>query len=176
MELVVRRYDAPCGTLLLGSAGDRLCLCDWMHDGSPSRTSARIFRNLKTVLTAGVSPATDRAAAQLDAYFAGRLRAFDVPMLFIGTPFQKVVWEALTSVAFGDTVSYASVARRIGRPEAVRAVANAIGANPLSIIVPCHRVVGSDGSLTGYAGGLEAKRMLLGFERSLCQDCCRRDR
>lgn len=107
----------------------------------------------------------DRAARQLDEYFAGRRRVFDLPLLTVGTPFQRAVWELLTEIPFGGTRSYAWLAAQLGHPRAVRAVAAANRANALSIFIPCHRVVGSDGSLTGYAGGLAAKRLLLGLEQ-----------
>ena len=102
---------------------------------------------------------------QMAAYARGERHAFDLPLAFaIGTPFQQSVWRALLAIAQGDTVSYAELARRVGRPSAVRAVGAAVGKNPISVIVPCHRVVGSDGSLTGYAGGVERKRALLRHE------------
>lgn len=107
----------------------------------------------------------DCAARQLDEYFAGRRRVFDLPLLTVGTPFQRAVWELLTEIPFGGTRSYAWLAAQLGHPRAVRAVAAANRANALSIFIPCHRVVGSDGSLTGYAGGLAAKRLLLGLEQ-----------
>jgi methylated-DNA-[protein]-cysteine S-methyltransferase len=102
--------------------------------------------------------------AALDAYFSGRAVAFDVPLAPIGTPFQREVWTALRDIPFGGTASYAEVARRIGRPRAARAVGAANARNPIAILVPCHRVIGADGSLTGYAGGLERKRALLALE------------
>jgi len=102
--------------------------------------------------------------AALDAYFSGRAVAFDVPLAPTGTPFQRAVWTALRDIPFGATASYAEIARRIGRPRAVRAVGAANARNPIAIFVPCHRVIGSDGSLTGYAGGLERKRALLALE------------
>ena len=107
----------------------------------------------------------DRAVRQLDEYFAAQRRVFDVPLLTVGTPFQRAVWELLTEIPFGGTRSYAWLAAQLGHPRAVRAVAAANRANALSIFIPCHRVVGSDGSLTGYAGGLAAKRLLLGLEQ-----------
>lgn len=107
----------------------------------------------------------DCAARQLDEYFAGRRRVFDLPLLTVGTPFQRAVWELLTEIPFGETRSYAWLAAQLGHPRAVRAVAAANRANALSIFIPCHRVVGSNGSLTGYAGGLAAKRLLLGLEQ-----------
>jgi methylated-DNA-[protein]-cysteine S-methyltransferase len=105
------------------------------------------------------------AAAQLGEYFAGRLTSFDLPVTMMGTAFQRLVWSALPDIPYGTTVSYRELAALIGRPSAARAVGLANGRNPVSIIVPCHRVIGSDGSLTGYGGGLERKRYLLDLER-----------
>lgn len=105
------------------------------------------------------------ARRQLDAYFAGRLRRFDLPLAPEGTPFQQRVWRALLDIPYGETVSYGELARRIGRPSAVRAVGAANGQNPLSIVIPCHRVIGSDGRLVGYGGGLPAKSALLALEQ-----------
>jgi methylated-DNA-[protein]-cysteine S-methyltransferase len=103
--------------------------------------------------------------AQLDEYFAGDRTTFDLPVQLAGTPFQHEVWHALQAIPYGTTISYGELARRIGRSAAVRAVGLANGKNPVSIVVPCHRVVGSDGSLTGYGGGLERKRYLLELEQ-----------
>lgn len=105
------------------------------------------------------------ARRQFEAYFAGDLIEFDLPLTPHGTPFQKSVWSALNTIPYGTTISYAELARRIGNPNASRAVGLANGANPLSIIVPCHRVIGANGSLTGYGGGLDTKRFLLDLER-----------
>lgn len=105
------------------------------------------------------------ARRQFDAYFAGERTDFDLPLAPRGTVFQRDVWHALCDIPYGETISYAELARRIGRPRAVRAVGLANGANPLSIVVPCHRVIGANGSLTGYGGGLDAKRWLLALER-----------
>ncbi len=104
------------------------------------------------------------AREQLTAYFAGRLRRFGLPLDMVGTDFQKSVWAALLTIPFGETRSYGDIARQIGRPTAFRAVGAANGRNPLSIIAPCHRGIGTNGSLTGFAGGLEAKTFLLGLE------------
>lgn len=104
------------------------------------------------------------AAAQLAEYFAGERTSFDVPLAPHGTPFQLRVWRALREIPYGTTWSYGELARRIGKPSAVRAVGLANGRNPIPIIVPCHRVIGADGSLTGYGGGLDRKRYLLGLE------------
>lgn len=106
----------------------------------------------------------DRARAQLDAYFAGELEAFDLPLEPRGTAFQRSVWSALVDIPFGETSSYGMIAKRIGRPAAVRAVGAANGSNPIAVIIPCHRVIGSNGSLTGYGGGIPRKKWLLNHE------------
>jgi methylated-DNA-[protein]-cysteine S-methyltransferase len=102
----------------------------------------------------------------LHDYFAGKLKKFSLPLDFSGTEFQKQVWRSLLTIPFGETRTYGQIARQIGRPKSVRAVGAASGKNPISIIAPCHRVIGSDGKLTGFAGGLEAKAFLLGLEKS----------
>jgi len=104
------------------------------------------------------------AAAQLTAYFAGELREFALPLRLDGTPFQTRVWQALLEIPYGVTLSYSGLAARVGRPGAAQATGRAVGQNPVAILVPCHRVVGGDGGLTGYAGGLAAKRLLLSLE------------
>lgn len=104
--------------------------------------------------------------AQLRAYFKCELKHFDIPLAPVGTPFQLMVWQALRNIPYGELVSYKTIAKAIGNPKAVRAVGGANGKNPLPIIVPCHRVIGSDGSLTGFGGGLETKKRLIDLERS----------
>ncbi|MGW1377020.1 methylated-DNA--[protein]-cysteine S-methyltransferase [Streptomyces sp. NPDC002446] len=106
------------------------------------------------------------AIAQLQAYFRGELTTFDVPLALRGTPFQRRVWAELCTIPYGETLSYGQLAKRLGTPSAARAVGLANGRNPVGIIVPCHRVVGADGSLTGYGGGLDRKRRLLAFEQT----------
>lgn len=157
-------YASPCGVLRLGSFGNRLCLCDWQTGKSHDLVDRRLKRLLQAEYEAGRSDIIDMAARQLDGFFAGTRQTFDIPLLFVGTDFQKTVWNELLRIPFGQTVSYGEMARRIGRPKAVRAVANANGANAISIFAPCHRVIGGDHSLTGYGGGLTAKRMLLALE------------
>ncbi|MBC3766560.1 methylated-DNA--[protein]-cysteine S-methyltransferase [Neptunicella marina] len=115
-----------------------------------------------------VSPSnlTDEACRQLNEYFNGKRRTFDLPLAAKGTDFQQRVWQALSTIPFGDTVSYAYIANAIGKPAAARAVGAANGKNPLSIVVPCHRIIGANGNLTGYAGGLERKAYLLNLEQA----------
>ncbi|MFZ0549011.1 MAG: methylated-DNA--[protein]-cysteine S-methyltransferase [Candidatus Promineifilaceae bacterium] len=112
------------------------------------------------------SAAFEDATAQLKAYFAGDLQAFDLPLAPEGTAFQQTVWEALKSIPYGETISYGELAQEIGRPNAPRAVGAANGRNPLPIVIPCHRVIGQDGSLTGYGGGLHIKKALLSLEKN----------
>ena len=114
----------------------------------------------------GDAAALDAAADQLREYFAGERATFDLPLNPDGNAFERRVWAELARIPYGDTASYAEIARRIGRPGAARAVGRANARNPIAIVVPCHRVIGSDGSLTGYAGGLDAKRALLALERA----------
>ena len=140
----IQHYEAPCGELLLGSIGDRLCLCNWTVEKHPGRVDKR-------------------------AYFRRERTTFDLPLLFAGTDFQKRVWDLLLTIPYGETLSYGELARRLGLPNATRAVANANGANAISIFAPCHRVIGSDGTLTGYGGGLAAKRFLLELEKNSIQ-------
>lgn len=159
-----KRYEAPCGTLLLGAFGDRLCMCDWLTEKHRGHMDERLRRLLKAEFEEGTTDVTELAVSQLDEYFAGKRKEFSVPLLFAGTEFQKKVWAELLKIAYGQTISYGEMARRIGMPSAVRAVANANGANSLSIFAPCHRVIGCGGSLTGYGGGLDTKRALLELE------------
>jgi methylated-DNA-[protein]-cysteine S-methyltransferase len=111
-----------------------------------------------------MAPMCRRVIAQLDEYFAGTRRTFDIALGMQGTEFQLAVWNELLRIPFGETISYAELARRIGRPAAVRAVGAANGANPIPVIVPCHRVIGTNGSLTGYGGGIQRKQWLLAHE------------
>ncbi len=120
---------------------------------------------LGTALDRDAEPVLAAAARQLDAYFDGELTSFDLPLTLDGSPFQRTVWAALQDIPYGETISYGELARRIGQPSASRAVGLANGKNPVSIVVPCHRVIGADGSLTGYGGGMDRKRFLLGLEQ-----------
>lgn len=141
--------------------------------GREGLTGVYFADHLRRPDAAGFGPAVDpvadelldRAVRQFGEYFAGTRRAFDLPLAPVGAPFQRAVWDLLTGIPYGETRSYGALARRLGDVGLARAVGTANGANPLSVVVPCHRVVGSDGSLTGYAGGLARKRLLLDLER-----------
>ena len=149
---------------MLGVYGDKLCLCDWVTGLRSQKTIKRIQSRISGENPLDREDLLDIAEMQLDEYFYGRRREFDLDVMPIGTEFQQLVWQDLTRVSYGQTASYQSIADSIGHPRSVRAVANAIGANPLSIFIPCHRIIGSSGSLTGYAGGQDAKRYLLSLE------------
>jgi methylated-DNA-[protein]-cysteine S-methyltransferase len=164
-----KRYESPCGTLLLGSFNDKLCLCDWQVEKHRDHVDKRLKRVLQADFEDSSSAVIEKAIVLLDEFFAGKRKKFDLPLLFVGTNFQKKVWNELLKIPYGKTVSYGEMASRIGMPRAVRAVANANGANAISIFVPCHRVIGSDGSLTGYGGGLAAKKKLLDLETAFLE-------
>jgi methylated-DNA-[protein]-cysteine S-methyltransferase len=154
--------DSPVGPLLL-VARDGALAGLYMNERAPVRVMAAIDND------GGPGDADaamfEEAARQLGEYFEGRRQVFDLPLALEGTSFQRVVWKALLGIGYGETVSYGQLADQIGRPSAARAVGLANGRNPVSIIVPCHRVVGSDGSLTGYGGGIDNKRRLLDLEQ-----------
>lgn len=160
----IRHYFSPCGEIILGSFGGKLCLCDWADGCQRVSVDQRLQRILNADYVEGSSDVLEMARHQLDEYFLRQHREFDIPLLFVGTDFQKIVWNELLKIPYGATVSYGELARRIGMPKSIRAVANANAVNAISIIAPCHRVIGSDGSLTGYGGGLERKRILLELE------------
>lgn len=164
ISVKVKYYESPCGVLMLGSSAGRICLCDWLEEKHHAMVERRLDRFLNVEFREGTSVALRDATEQLDEFFAGERKGFNVHLFLLGTDFQKKVWGELLKIPYGHTVSYGDMARALGMPGAVRAVANAVGANAVSIFVPCHRVIGSDGSLTGYAGGLDAKFKLLELE------------
>jgi methylated-DNA-[protein]-cysteine S-methyltransferase len=151
------RLESPVGRLDLVASDEALVAVLWERD-RPDRV------RLEPLVEAVDHPILSLTARQLGEYFAGERRAFDIPLEFRGPEFQKSVWQALLTIPFGETRTYGQIAQQIGRPTASRAVGAANGANPISIIAPCHRVIGADGSLTGFAGGMENKRLLLNLE------------
>ena len=168
-QIKIEYYKSPFGELVLGAFENKLCLCDWRFRKMRASIDERIQSGLQASYLEEKSGITEEAIAQLSQYFKGERKRFDLPLLLVGSVFQKKVWNELLRIPFGTTVSYAALSRKLGNEAAIRAVASANGANALSIIVPCHRILGSDGSLTGYAGGLEIKRKLLRLENALQQ-------
>lgn len=160
----IQRYHSPCGDLIIGSFKGRLCLCDWAVEKHRDIIDIRLRKVLQTGYEEKTSDIIQESIRQLDEYFDGKRTVFDIPLLFVGTEFQKNVWHKLLEIPYGKTISYGELAKQVGAPKAVRAVANANGANAISIFTPCHRVIGSNHSLTGYAGGLAAKKQLLDLE------------
>jgi methylated-DNA-[protein]-cysteine S-methyltransferase len=149
--------DSPVGPLLLAGDSEALHVLAFGVGSRPREIDADWNPDTKGVLK--------DVRKELDQYFAGRLRKFSTRLAFNGTPFQNEVWKELTRIPYGETISYLDLANRIKNPKAVRAVGMANGANPIAIIVPCHRVIGSNGSLTGFGGGIPAKRALLELEK-----------
>ena len=167
LKLFLDRTPTPIGlmTLVADDAG-RLCLVGWDgHEARLERSLRVQYGSTDVRLEPTANPAGLTAA--LDAYFRGELTAIDsLAVAMNGTPFQRTVWAALREIPCGTTISYGELARRIGKPAAVRAVGLANGSNPIGVVVPCHRVIGANGSLTGYGGGLDRKRWLLAHERA----------
>jgi len=157
MTFAQTSYPSPVGTLKLVASYGGLAAILWEND-DPGRVRLGAMREQPD------HPVLVETVRQLDDYFAGKRTRFDLPLDFHGTDFQKSVWAALLTIPFGETRSYAEIARQLGRPTAFRAVGAANGKNPISIVAPCHRVIGTNGALTGFAGGLEGKAFLLDLE------------
>jgi len=158
MSDVYRKVDSPVGTLTLVASETHLVAIAWQREGEAPPFGA--------VPEEDPHPVLDETGRQLRAYFAGERRDFDLPLDFRGTDFQRQVWQALLAIPFGETRSYRDIAVALGRPTATRAVGAANGRNPIPIVAPCHRVIGTNGSLTGFGGGLENKAFLLDLERA----------
>jgi methylated-DNA-[protein]-cysteine S-methyltransferase len=160
----IQYFKTPIGELILGSYQDKLCLADWRYRKMRTAIDNRIIRGLSAEFEEFESPIIKETKNQLIAYFERKRRAFDIPLLFVGSEFQKNVWNELLQIPYGKTMTYLDLSKKINNEKAIRAVASANGANAISIIVPCHRIIGSDGKLIGYAGGLKAKSQLLSIE------------
>ncbi len=166
----VEYYLTPFGELILGSFDDKLCLCDWKYRKMRIQIDDRIKSELNADYAYKTSPVIEETIRQLQEYFSGERTIFQLQLKMIGTPFQQSVWDTLCQIPYGTTTTYLDLSRKLGKEKAIRAVAAANGANALSIIVPCHRVVGRSGELVGYAGGLDTKMKLLKLENAPIND------
>ncbi|NVK27002.1 MAG: methylated-DNA--[protein]-cysteine S-methyltransferase [Flavobacteriia bacterium] len=160
-------YHSPAGELILGDYNGQLCLCDWKFRKQRSQIDTRIQKVFNAVFETEPTDFLDEVQVQLESYFNGARTEFDLPLILAGTDFQERVWNELLKIPFGETASYLELSEKLGDVNAIRAVAAANGANAISIVVPCHRIIGSDGSLVGYAGGIRAKKKLLEYEGAI---------
>ena len=166
-KISIQYYKSPVGEILLGSYDGKLCLADWKYRRMRTAIDARIQKGLKAEYVEQGSEVIEKTIVQMQEYFAGEREVFDIPLLMVGTDFQRSVWDGLIKIPYGTTASYLELSKNIGNEKAVRAVASANGANSISIMIPCHRIIGSNGDLVGYAGGLPAKKKLLELESNL---------
>lgn len=164
-SFTVNRYQSPAGELLMGEVDGKICMCDWVTSPRHERNIHKIENWAAQSAIFGQSETLARAREQISEYFDRKRTSFDLPLHMVGTSFQKSVWKDLARFKYGQTATYAELARALGRGEAVRAVASAVAANPISIIVPCHRIIGISNPYA-YAGGGQAKRLLLDIEKA----------
>ena len=165
--IAIQTYKSPVGEILLGSYDGKLCMADWKYRRMRTTIDKRIQKGLNAEYVEESSPIIEETIKQMDEYFSNERKTFDIPLLMVGTEFQKSVWTALRKVDYGTTASYLELAKNMGNEKAVRAVATANGANCIGFIIPCHRIIGSNGDLVGYAGGLSVKKKLLELENNL---------
>ncbi len=166
MQISYIYHSFAFGEMIMASYGAQLVLCDWRYRKSAEAIKQRIARELDSTYIEATSPIIENTIQQLNEYFEQKRSQFDLPILLIGTDFQKKVWQSLSEIPYGKSISYLALSQQLGNEKAIRAVATANGANALAIIIPCHRVIGADGSLVGYAGGLATKKKLLALENS----------
>ena len=164
--LVFERFTTPLGPMIAVANPEGVCLLEFTDRRMLEAELKRLRRHFRSEILPGASGHIERLRTQLSEYFEGARKEFDVPLVTPGSEFQKSVWRLLMEIPYGSAVSYRDQAVRLGKPRAVRAVARANGSNRISIIIPCHRVIGADGSLTGYGGGLWRKQWLLDHERA----------
>ncbi len=165
-HVIVKTYTSPVGEILLGSYEGKLCLADWKYRKMRQQIDKRIQTGLSAEYLEGDHETIQMTIDQLEEYFVGNRKQFDISMYWVGTEFQKKVWNALTQIPYGKTETYLGLSKILGDEKAIRAVATANGANAISILVPCHRIIGSNGDLVGYAGGISVKKRLLKLEGS----------
>ena len=160
----MQEMDSPVGVLVAGATDRGLCLLEFRDREILETQIAKVGARVGPI-ELGTQPFLDQLKRELEEYFDGRRKAFSVPLVYPGTPFQSKVWNALRKIPFGTTISYEELAHRVGSPAGQRAAGHANGQNPIAIIIPCHRVINKDGKLGGYGGGLWRKRILLDLER-----------
>ena len=166
-NIKIQYFKTQVGEIILGSYQNKLCIADWRYRKMRDSIDKRIQKGLNAKYVEEPSEVVTQTINQMNEYFDFKRKVFDIPLVFVGTDFQKKVWQGLIDIPFGTTCSYLELAKRIGNEKAVRAVATANGANSISILVPCHRIIGSNGDLVGYAGGLGTKKKLLDIESNL---------
>jgi len=164
-NICIQYHKTKIGELILGSFKEKLCLLDFNFRKMRNAVDDRIKKGLNAEFKEEDSDIIEKTRTELEEYFQGERKEFDVPIQMVGTDFQKSVWNALLKVPYGTTSSYLQLAKEINNAKAVRAVASANGANSMAIIIPCHRIIGSNGELVGYAGGLPIKKRLLTLEK-----------
>ncbi len=162
----IRYHKSKIGELVLGAFDSKLCLLDFRYRKMRKTVDTRIKSGLKAEFIEQDDDILQATVSQIDEYLSASRSVFDIPILTVGTDFQKAVWTALMTVSYGETSTYSQIARVIGNTKSVRAVAGANGANAIALIIPCHRIIGSDGQLTGYGGGVSVKKRLLDLEQS----------
>jgi O-6-methylguanine DNA methyltransferase len=166
--ICLKLIDTPVGKMRIGATDEGICLFDFQYRRSIDTIMRRIETHTNDKFGDGEHPHFQLLETQISEYFAGQRKEFDVPLHFAGTPFQKIVWNGLLQIPYGETRSYKKQSIFLGNEKAIRAVAGANGENGIAIIVPCHRVIGENGSLVGYGGGLQRKKWLLEHERKHC--------
>lgn len=168
--LYTTQFSTVLGDMLACASDKGLCLLEFMDRRIPESECRDLSKRANAIVVSESNEHIERAIKEIQSYLSGELKEFTVQTHRFGTEFQQSVWEVLKTIPYGETLSYKQQAKRLGRPKAVRAVANANGMNRIAIIIPCHRVIGSDGSLTGYGGGLKRKKWLLDLEISHSPD------
>lgn len=168
-KIHIQYYKSPLGKLVIGAYKEQICLCDWLYRKKREVIDNRIKSYLEADFIFSKSNIIDQTIFQLEEYFNKNRKDFSIPLLLCGSEFQQLVWRELMNVSYGKTTSYLELSRSIKNMSAIRAVANANGANSISILIPCHRIIGVNGGLTGYSGGLKAKKKLLELEAPFIQ-------
>ncbi|WP_052019378.1 methylated-DNA--[protein]-cysteine S-methyltransferase [Pelistega sp. MC2] len=163
--LYKQQFSTPIGDMITLATENGVCLLEFLGTRRLEEEQRDLMKIYQASIVQESNPWTTQVEQEVDAYFAGTLQEFTVPLVYPGTVFQQQVWEALRQLPFGQTSYYQALAEKVGKPSALRAVANANGQNRIAIIIPCHRVIGKNGSLTGYSGGLNRKQWLLEHER-----------